>query len=355
MTKQEKIISPSTRYQGSKRRILPWLKSTFDNLEFETVLDGFGGTASVSYLFKLMGKEVTFNDILLSNYQTGLALIENKKTLLNEEDIEFILNINRKSNYSNLISKNYKNIYFLDEENKWLDKVINNIKDLSLFYKGNKLKLKKALAHHILFQSCLSKRPFNLFHRKNLNMRTNTNIKRSFGNKVTWDTPFREHFIKFNKEYSDRVFDNKRRNKAMNKDIFKINKTYDLVYLDPPYMRTHTTKPQKYQEMYHFLEGIMNYETWLKNIDYIRIHKPFIIENNNWNEKVLENFDELFKKFSDSVLVVSYGNKGSPSISSIVRLMKKYKNKVRTISRPYSYRLNRNNGKGYREVIIIGE
>ena len=52
--------APSTRYQGSKRRILPWLCKNIKDLEFDTVLDGFGGTGSVSYLFKLMGKQVTF-------------------------------------------------------------------------------------------------------------------------------------------------------------------------------------------------------------------------------------------------------------------------------------------------------
>lgn len=67
-------LVPSTRYQGSKRRILRWLYDNLNNLEFESVLDGFGGTGSVSYLFKLMQKKVTFNDVLLANYQSGIAL-----------------------------------------------------------------------------------------------------------------------------------------------------------------------------------------------------------------------------------------------------------------------------------------
>ncbi|MCB9297121.1 MAG: DNA adenine methylase [Lewinellaceae bacterium] len=43
---------PTTRFQGSKRKILPWIAESLEELEFETVLDGFGGTGSVSYLFK---------------------------------------------------------------------------------------------------------------------------------------------------------------------------------------------------------------------------------------------------------------------------------------------------------------
>ena len=33
------------------------------NYEFHTVLDAFGGTRMVSYLFKRMGKRVTYNDL----------------------------------------------------------------------------------------------------------------------------------------------------------------------------------------------------------------------------------------------------------------------------------------------------
>ena len=52
---------PTTRYQGSKRKILPWLYECMQNYEFHTVLDAFGGTGMVSYLFKRMGKRVKWD------------------------------------------------------------------------------------------------------------------------------------------------------------------------------------------------------------------------------------------------------------------------------------------------------
>ncbi|MCK4729894.1 MAG: DNA adenine methylase [Candidatus Aenigmarchaeota archaeon] len=350
----ERFDAPSTRYQGSKRRMVSWLKNILVTLEFETVLDAFGGSGSIGFLFKSMGKEVSFNDILKSNSQTGIALIENKNVKLNVKDIEFIFNERKTESYPKLISKMYNGIYFLDEENILLDKMIKNIEDLSLLYNGKTLRYKKALAYHNLFQSCLSKRPFNLFHRKNLNLRT-SNVKRSFGNKKTWDKPFKDHFIKFNKEYSKFVFDNGKNNMVLNTDIFNINDKFDLVYFDPPYCRKDSCHPQNYAEMYHFLEGIMNYNTWEHNIDNSRVNKPFIFKKNTWDCNLISNFDNLFRKFSDSTIVVSYGNKGKPTIQTIVKLMKKYKKTVITKSIPYSYKLNRNNGKGYREVIIIGK
>lgn len=65
--------APTTRYQGSKRSILLWIYENLKSLPFDTVLDGFGGTGSVSYLFELMNKKVTFNDILPSNYAVKLC------------------------------------------------------------------------------------------------------------------------------------------------------------------------------------------------------------------------------------------------------------------------------------------
>jgi len=38
---------PKTRYYGSKRRLLSWIYHAVKDLPFNTVLDGFGGAASV--------------------------------------------------------------------------------------------------------------------------------------------------------------------------------------------------------------------------------------------------------------------------------------------------------------------
>lgn len=58
------FIFPSTRYQGSKLKLAQWIGGECRDLNFTTVLDAFGGSGSVSYMYKKMGKEVTYNDIL---------------------------------------------------------------------------------------------------------------------------------------------------------------------------------------------------------------------------------------------------------------------------------------------------
>ena len=354
-----KIITqvPTTRYQGSKRQILPWIYQNVKSLKFDTVLDSFGGTGSVSYLFKMMGKKVTFNDVLQSNYQTGVAFIENNSVVLNGGDIDFLINKNG-FDYPTFIQDTFKDIYYLDEENEWLDTVIHNIFMLSEKYHGETLLKKRALAFHALFQACLSKRPYNLFHRKNLYMRV-ANVKRNFGNKKTWDTPFDKLFIRFCYEESNKVFSNGRKNNAICKNVLEIKKSdYDLVYLDPPYIRSKKNHPVDYYTLYHFLEGITDYYNWEKKIDYTKKNKPLLKNGLFWSKKMVENnLDKIFNIFSDSIIVFSYGDPGYPSISTIKELLLQYKNKVTISKKEYTYKLNnsRKNGNKLYEVLIIAQ
>lgn len=348
-------LVPTTRYQGSKRRILPWIYENTKHLKFHTVLDGFGGTGSVSYLFKLMGKQVTFNDLLQTNYETGVAIIENDTIRLEEEDINFIISKNG-FKYPCFIQKTFKDIYFLDSENKWLDMVVFNIEQLSEKYRGDLLSKKKALAYNALFQACLCKRPFNLFHRKNLYLRT-ARVKRSFGNKKSWNAKFGKLFIKFCNEITNKIFSNNERNKSMCKDVMDIENTcFDLVYFDPPYRRPDEKLPRDYYYLYHFFEGLLDYDNWWRKINWNTKNRSLIKKKTKWEDNSLEeNFDFLFNRFKKSIIVVSYGDPGYPSIRTIGNLLRKYKSNVHLIKTPYNYKLNHKNGNGLYEVLIIGK
>jgi len=353
------IISktPTTRYRGSKRRILPWLFENLETLNFDTFLDAFSGTSSVSYLCKMMGKEVTSNDILQSNYQIGIAQIENNRFILNKNDIEFLIHKNG-FEYPTFIKDTFKDIYYLDHENEWLDIVIHNIFLLSERYSGEILRKKKALAFHALFQACLTKRPYNLFHRKNLYMRT-ANVERNFHNKTTWDKSFDDSFTKFCREVSGKVFSNKRSNVALCKNIMEFgNETYDLVYLDPPYIKMENNDGVDYHNFYHFLEGIVDYDSWAERIDHSKKNKPLVKNYLKWDKQNVEsNLNEIFNKFSDSIIVMSYGQPGFPSINTIKKLMCQFKKDVKVVRKEYSYTLNHSskNGTELYEVLIIGE
>jgi len=339
---------PSTRYQGSKLKLVEWIWQNCKHLNFYTVLDAFGGTACVSYLFKTRGKQVFYNDYLKSNYYIGLALIENSKETLTQEDVEKILKRQPEIKYSTFIQDTFKGIYFTDEENEWLDMVIANIDKLI------KNIYKKAIAYFALFQSCIIKRPYNLFHRKNLYIRT-AKVKRSFGNKITWDTSFPIHFVRFVEQANESVFDNGQKNKVFCGDTFETGGKYDLVYIDTPYISSKGIGVD-YLEFYHFLEGLTKYTEWERVIDWRSKHRKIKHTKPVWSNKykIHQAFDRLFKKFANSILVVSYRSDGIPSDTDLMNLLKKHKNKVIKLNRKdYKYALS-NNGNS-QELLFVAE
>lgn len=339
-------VLPSTRYQGSKYKIIKWIDYYTKDLDFDSVLDAFGGTGCVGYMYKKNGKQVFYNDSLKFNHYVGLALIENKNTTLDDDGLDFILKKHPKTKYPSFIHDTFHDIYFTDEENKWLDMVITNIRVI-------KNKYKQALAYYALFQSCIIKRPYNLFHRKNLYIRT-AEVERSFGNKKTWDTPFEDHFLKFVEEANKAVFDNGKENKAFHSDIFDLNiPKIDLVYIDTPYISAKGVGVN-YFDFYHFLEGIVFYDEWSKLIDENSKHKKIKNGKNEWCDKgeIRSAFEKLFAKFKDSILVVSYRDDGTPTIAELVKMLEKYKKSIDIKKLDYKYVLSNGNSK---EVLIIAK
>lgn len=341
------VFMPSTRYQGSKQKIVTWIWENIRGLKFNTFLDAFSGTSTVGYYAKLNKKEVTANDILKINSIIAQSIIENSKERLSQEDINFILRENPNITYPTFIQDTFKDVYYTNEENRWLDIVVTNINQIENKYK-------RAMALNALSQSCIAKRPYNLFHRKNLYVRF-ASVKRTFGNKKTWDTPFNEHFRKFVKEINNCIFDNRKDNEAINFDAFEVPnpEKYDLVYIDTPYFSSHSMIGVDYRDFYHFLEGIINYKDWKNMIDWhskhLRLKKvPCVWANKN---QVHEAFDKLFNKFQKSILVVSYRSGGIPNPNEMVALLKKYKSNVTVKERKHQYALSNNNGSS--EMLFI--
>lgn len=343
---EEPPVFPSTRYQGSKLKIVDWIWESIKDLQFHTALDSFGGTGCVAYMLKQKGKQVTYNDILKFNWFIALALIENDSITLSPEEVNFLITKHKEIKYPTFVYDNFKEVYFTDEENQWIDTVVTNIAQLENLYK-------RAVAYYALFQSCIIKRPFNLFHRKNLYLRF-SDVERNFGNKTTWDTLFEVHFRKFVAEANRAIFSNGLRNKALNLDVFAVEGNFDLVYIDTPYISKKGVGVD-YLEFYHFLEGIVNYPDWEKMIDLHSKHKRLKKEVNPWIDKneIHSAFERLIEKFADSIIVISYRSDGIPTISELVNLLKKYKSRVEELKRRnYKYVLSNNHSE---EVLLIGK
>ncbi len=339
-------LPPSTRYQGSKYKLLDWLWSNISEHRFASVLDAFGGTGSVSYMLKGHRKEVTYNDYLSFNHHIGTALIENKRERLTSDDVLLLLKQDVNYTYDNFIERTFHDIYFTHEENQWLDMMSQNIARLNGTYK-------QAIAYYALFQSCISKRPYNLFHRKNLYMRT-AEVKRGFGNKATWDKPFAEHFREFVQEANESVFDSGVDCKAVCHNALDIPGHFDLVYIDTPYINKKGVGVD-YCDFYHFLEGITDYPEWSNRVNYNRKHHPLLSRESLWSspKTVHEAFRRLLRKHADSILVVSYRSDGMPSEQELIRLISEVKRDVTCLHfGQYKYVLSTNTDS--KELLLIG-
>lgn len=337
---------PSTRYQGSKAKLVRWIWEHIQGLSFDTVLDAFGGTGVVGYWLKQKGKQVTYNDILRFNYLVGLALIENNTIHLTDQDTESLLSRQSGQGYRTFIADTFKDIYYTDEENQWLDVVVQSIATLTDMYK-------RALAYYALFQACLVKRPFNLFHRKNLYLRF-ADVERTFGNKTTWDTPFEVHFRSFVNEANALVVDNGRINRALIDDARNIEGDYDLVYIDPPYISRRGVGVD-YHHFYHFLEGLARYEEWPTLVDYNSKHRRMKQVYNPWVDPtaIQGAFAGLLDRFRDAILVTSYRADGIPSIAELESMVRQVKRRVQVHTLDsYQYVLST---RQTAEMLIIGE
>lgn len=332
---------PSTRYMGSKQSLLMQIANAVAPFQFESVLDLFGGSGVVSYMFKSLGKQVITNDYMTMNATLANALITNSKITLTKEDIKILLSVNPQR--STFVSDTFKDIYFKDEDNEFIDNVRSNIKLL----KGAE---KQALAMSALIRTCTRKRPRGIF--------TYTGFRYDDGRKDLIMS-FEEQLLDAIEQLNDAVFDNGRENKSLNKDSMAVNVKADLVYIDPPYYNP--TSDNEYVRRYHFVEGLarnwqdveIQWETKTKKFK--NYPTPFSTKNGAYDA-----FDQLFKKHRNSILVVSYSSNSFPTKDEMLRLLAKYKQDVEVIAIDHTYsfgnqghKVNDNKNR-VQEYIFIG-
>jgi adenine-specific DNA methylase len=139
---------------------------------------------------------------------------------------------------------------------------------------------------------------------------------------------------------------------------FKSRCQFDLVYVDPPYVRNESAGSDvNYLLFYHFLEGAADPARWASRINYdSSILRIVDSKLNEWiyPKHNLEAFGKLFERFRNSIIVVSYKNPGIPSRRDLIHLLKKYKKNVISVpGHTYDYALNKNNGF-HKEYLLIG-
>jgi DNA adenine methylase len=310
---------PSTRYMGSKNKLLPYISEILDDTNASTVLDAFSGSGVVSYHLKKLGFEVISNDFLAYSSSVTTALVENKDVRLEASDVDFLLKTNRKA--KKFVQLTFKDLYFSDDDNKFLDNTLANIDLL-------KCKYKKALSRSALSRACLKRRPRGIF--------TYVGFKYDDGRK---DLSFslKEHFIFSISDFNKAVFDNGKNNIAHNKSTLELEiKVPDIVYLDPPYYSLHSDND--YVRRYHFIEGLCRNWEGIKIQEHTKTKKfekyssPF-----NTRTGTYSAFKELLEKYKSSTLLISYSSNSLPTKEEMITMLEDLGKKVTLKEIDYKY------------------
>jgi len=309
---------PTTRYMGSKNKILPYIRDITREFDFSSAIDLFSGSGIVSYMLKSEGKAVISNDYMALGSTFSKALIENNSEILPLKLAKKLLCKNEKND--KFVQSNFKDLYFADEENILIDNIRANIRGLRNPYK-------KALALSALCRACTKKRPRGIF--------TYTGNRYDDGRKDL-KTSLEDHFINAVDIFNNAVFDNKKINLSIRKDAMDLTSSGNFVYMDPPYYSL--CSDNEYIRRYHFTEGICcNWEgvemQWhTKTKKFKNYPTPF---SNKENAK--DAFDKLFDKYKKSIILVSYSSNCLPTLDEMVEMLAKYKKDVKVLSIDYRY------------------
>jgi adenine-specific DNA-methyltransferase len=310
---------PSTRYQGSKRKILGPLASALENIPFDSALDLYSGSGVVTLLLRHMKKHVDANDFQRYNCNTAHLFLQIEDADIRNtpyrNDLADLLN-NKPATARECVANNYHGIFFTDKENAEIDRFCQNVKHLD--------EQRQRLYIHAVGQALMKKRPYNLFHRANLNMRQK-DVPRSFGNAVTWETSIFDHAVKAIAELQLFPFFQSAPGGAAfcqnTCDLSPLPTHHDLVYLDPPYLNSKGSGVD-YSDFYGFLDGLCDYDLFDQG-DASYPHKPIGKKTSDWQhpEKALQQLVDIGKHWSSSILFMSYRSDGCISAEKITEAM----------------------------------
>lgn len=332
---------PPTRFMGSKSKLLSEIWSVASQFKVNTVVDLFSGSGIVGYMFKAQGKSVVSNDYMAMSATFTKAMIENNSVTLPLDKAKGLLIEHRESDH--FVASTFKGLYYTDEENDLIDTLRTNIADIKDQYKH-------AIAMTALIRACLKKRPRGIF--------TYTGQRYNDGRKDLQKT-LAQQFLEAVEAVNKAVFDNGQINRSKQGDAMDLRvEQVDLVYIDPPYYSP--LSDNEYVRRYHFVEGLARDWKGVEIQQHTQTKKfksyptPFATRKG-----AADAFDHLFKKFANSILIVSYSSNSLPTQDEMVAIMAKYKQHVEVIPVDYKYSFgNQSDAKTHRnsvqEYLFVG-
>ncbi len=332
---------PPTRFMGSKNKLLSQIWAIASQFEFETVVDLFSGSGVVGYMFKSQNKAVISNDYMAMSATFTKAMVENSHVILSKQEAAELLIAKKESDH--FVATTFKDLYYTDAENELIDVLRTNIASIKDPYKH-------AIAMTALIRACTKKRPRGIF--------TYTGNRYNDGRKDLQKS-LEQQFMEAVDAVNNAVFDNGKVCVSKHGDAMALRtENADLVYMDPPYYSP--LSDNEYVRRYHFVEGLARDWKGVEIQEHTQTKKfksyptPF-----STRKGAADAFDKLFKKFANSILIVSYSSNSLPTQDEMLEIMARYKKHVEVIPVDYKYSFgNQNEAKTHRnsvqEYLFVG-
>ncbi len=335
-------MMPAPQYLGAKYKLLSWIFG-FVPEDTATILDGFSGSQSYAFEAKKRGCTVHTNDFLRFCHMGGSALVENKHSLLTQDDLTVLFSDN---SHRHEHMMRFKDIFFVESECVFLDNFRANVERLDCPYK-------RALSLTIMCRSLTRKTIMGHFaHLRALPYaRDPKRVKRN----PSIARPIRDLFIELLPAYNSAVFDNGKKNRSYCENILELLKNLsaneiDLAYYDPPYCNSHAD----YQAFYHLLETFV--ECWSDKtfINRTQRYHPSRYSGFDKTTDIQHSFRKLFALSHEiPYWLISYNDRSQPKIETLVAMAKHHKS-VRVEEKCYqTSRGGRGSVSGSREYLLI--
>jgi DNA adenine methylase len=333
---------PPTRFMGSKNKIMPEIWSIASQFNYDIFIDLFSGSGVVGYMFKCQGKTIISNDYMAMAAIFSKSMIENNEIILSKVEVDCLFDTFIPND--RFVEITFQGLYFSDDDNRLIDVLRNNIKKIENTYK-------KAIAMTALIRACLKKRPRGIF--------TYTGHRYDDGRKDLQKS-LKDHFIEAVETINNAVFNNGKNNISRFGDSMTLqSKENGLIYIDPPYYSP--LSDNEYVRRYHFIEGLARDWEGVE-IQQHTITKKFKSYPTPFSSRkgAAEAFDILFRKFHESVILVSYSSNSLPAMDEMTSILSRHKSHVEVIPIDYKYSFGNqghkvgDNNNDVQEFIFVG-
>ena len=304
------------RYLGNKTDLLGFIDCiVLEHKLNSIIIDGFGGTGSVTQYFNKQGFNVISNDI--NDYSYKLCYSRNNISIKDltftglkmdiKQVLEFLNKCKKKgfiyTNYSPNPSYKYERKYFTNDNAEIIDGIRSQIQEWFTHKKITEKEYIHLIA--ILIETT------SLF----------SNIPGTYGAFLNkWDSRALKTLTLTEVIHRNLLSKNTNNNFTYNDDIKNIitDINGDILYLDPPY------NERDYSTYYHVLETISRYDN--PELKDNKTGTKKVITKSNWciKSKVNNELDYIIKHSTAKLVLLSYNNEGFLTPEEIKTIFEKY-------------------------------